>query len=98
MLLRPAVVGFIEDILHDESSAGMLMENFRVEKGSRMESTTLAQARIREKTGAYVVGLQRETGLVAELDPHTVLEIGDTVIAIGKRHQLDRLGQYLAKG
>lgn len=91
MLVRPAVVGFIEDILHDESSTGMLMENFTVEEGSELEGKTLAEAGIREKTGAHVVGLQREVGLVADFNPRTVLEAGDTVIAIGKRQQLDRL-------
>jgi len=91
MLVRPAVVGFIENVLHDESSTGMLMENFTVEQGSGLEGKTLAETRIREQTGAYVVGLQRETGIVADLDPGTVLEAGDTVIAIGKRAQLDAL-------
>jgi len=98
MLVRPAVVGFIEDVLHDRSSTGMLIENFTVVEGSRLEGRTLVEARIREETGAYVVGLQRETGIVADLGPRTVLQAGDTVIAIGRRDQLDLLGQSLWKG
>jgi len=95
MLVRPAVVGFIEDVLHDESSTGMLIENFIVEEGSGLEGRSLAEAGIREKTGAYVVGLQGKTGIVADLGPRSILEAGDTVIAIGKRKQLDLLGRLL---
>jgi len=96
MLVRPAVVGFIEDVLYNESSRGILMENFTVKKGSELEGKTLAEAGIRQKTGTYVVGLQRETGIVADLDPQTVLQTGDTVIALGKRDQLDILSRSLS--
>lgn len=96
MMMRPAVVGFLEDILHDESSLGMLIEDLQVENGSEIAGMTLRESGIRERTGVYVLGVQRQdTGIVADLTPSTVIHPGDTLIVLGQRHQLDELELYL---
>jgi voltage-gated potassium channel len=92
MLLRPEVIGFLEDVLHDESSIGLLLESFSVETGSQIEGKTLLEAQVRQETGAFVVGLKRANGQIEpDLQPSSTLHAGDTVIALGKRQQLDDL-------
>jgi voltage-gated potassium channel len=96
MLVRPAVVGFLEDILHNQSSVGLSIEGFTLEKSSGLLGMTLAEARLREETGAFVVGLRRSGGsILSDLEAATLLQEGDTVIALGRQEQLQALSLRL---
>lgn len=98
MLVRPEVVGFLEDILHDESSLGVLIEDIVVEKGCELEGLSLKDARIRDRTGVYVVGIKRPgEGTVPDLKPTTELKAGDRLIVLGKKEQLSELEMLLMK-
>jgi len=97
MILRPEVVAFIEDVLHDKSAIGLMIENLDLEPGSELDGSTLADAGIRERTGVYVLGIKRPgVGTIPDLRPLTELKAGDTLIVIGKKDQLDRLEKILA--
>jgi len=97
LLLRPEVVGFLEHILHDESALGIMIEDFIVGDKCEIRGMNLRDAKIRERTGVYVVGIKRkDTGIHPEITPTTVLESGDTIIALGKREQLDKLNLLLS--
>lgn len=96
MMIRPEVVGFFEDIMHDESALGVTFESLAISKGSELDGKTLMEAAIRERTGVYIVGIKRlDSGLVSDLTPSTVLRAGDTIFVMGKIDQLDKLSKFL---
>jgi K+/H+ antiporter YhaU regulatory subunit KhtT len=95
-MIRPEVVGFFEDIMHDESDLGVTFESLAVSTGSELDGKTLMEAAIRERTGVYIVGIKRpDSGLVPDLTPSTVLRAGDTIFVMGKSDQLDELSKLL---
>lgn len=99
MLVRPEVVGFLEEIMHDETSLGILIENLTVGAKSDLNGLSLQEAKIRERTGVYVMGIRRQGGgIVPDLKATTVLHEGDTLIVFGKRDQLDSLSRLLCSG
>jgi voltage-gated potassium channel len=92
MLVRPEVVVFLEDVLHDKSSTGLMLEHFEIKQGSWLDGQSLGDSRIRENTGAFVVGLKRKiSGIEPDLHPSLVFQAGDSLIVLGKRDQLDAL-------
>ena len=92
MLLHPEISDFLDVIAHDETLE-LILENFTVSEGSGLENQSLEDSRIRELTGASVVGLKREgIGVIPSLDSTMVLRAGDIVFALGTRQQLDELG------
>lgn len=99
MMIRPEVVGFFEDIMHDESALGVTFESLAISKGSELDGKTLQEAAIRQRTGVHIVGVKRlEGGLEGNLKPSTVLRAGDTVFVMGQSDQLDELSKLLTIG
>jgi voltage-gated potassium channel len=99
MMIRPEVVGFFEDIMHDESALGVTFESLAISKGSELDGRTLQEAAIRQRTGVHIVGVKRlEGGLERDLTPSTVLRAGDTVFVMGQGDQLDELSKLLTIG
>ena len=95
MLLNPEICDFLDVVSHDESLE-LLLENFRVCRGSLVESKSLEESKIRELTGASLVGLKRPgRGVISSLKAGTVLEQGDIVFALGTREQVEKLGQLI---
>jgi voltage-gated potassium channel len=91
-LMRPEVDRFLDAVLHDEDALGLLLENLTVEEGSALDGKTLAETRIRQRTGVTVVGLKRrDTGILPNLQASTVFQTGDTIFAVGTRRQLGDL-------
>ncbi len=95
MLLNPEICDFLDVVSHDESLE-LLLENFRVCRGSLLESKSLDESKIRELTGASLVGLKRPgRGVITSLKADTVLEQGDIVFALGTREQVEKLGRLI---
>ena len=95
MLLHPEISDFLDVITHDETLE-LVLENFVVSVGSGLVDQSLKDAKIRELTGASVVGLKREgVGVIPSLKSSMVLKAGDIVFALGTREQLDKLGERL---
>jgi voltage-gated potassium channel len=62
--------------------------------GSQLAGTTLSESRLRAELGLIVVAIKKRHGaMIYTPAPETVLEAGDTLIALGKRSQLDQLEQ-----
>lgn len=98
MLLRPDVVDFLDVVMHDESLE-LLLENLTVGSGCVLDRCAVGKARIRERTGANILGLKRkEEGIIISLEPSTVLYAGDVLIALGTRPQLEVLAQMVYAG
>lgn len=95
MLLNPEICDFLDVVSHDESLE-LILENFRICQGSLLERKSLEESRIRDLTGASLVGLKRPgRGVISSLTPDTVLEEGDIVFAFGTRDQVEKLGRLI---
>jgi voltage-gated potassium channel len=95
MILHPEISDFLDVITYNETLE-LILENFTVSEGAGLENKSLKDSRIRELTGASVVGLKREgVGVIPSLKSTMVLRAGDIVFALGTREQLEKLGERL---
>lgn len=67
---------------------GTFLEWYNVDAGSEIAGQTLADARVRERTGVSIVAVQREDDLVPSPSPETVIKPGDTLVAIGSQENI----------
>jgi len=95
MLIRPDVVDFLDVVMHDESLE-LLLEDLTVGVGCVLDKYSIGEARIRERTGANILGLKRKEGdIMVSLEPSTVLHAGDVLVALGTRQQLEALAHMV---
>lgn len=96
--LQPAVADFM-DVVSPAGPLEFRLEELLLPEGSSLAGIALADARIRESTGALLLAV-REPGGTFESNPgpDTVLTVGVTLIAIGTGEQLENLQRLLAKG
>ncbi|WP_052291953.1 cation:proton antiporter regulatory subunit [Natranaerobius thermophilus] len=94
IMLRPTVVSFL-DVITEVGEELLELEDVIVCKKSELLGLTLKEARIPEKTGLIILALrnQGEDQLVFNPGPEEVLEEGDTMMVLGKVHQIDQLRQ-----
>jgi voltage-gated potassium channel len=89
LLLRPEVMNFFDVVLQqDQLEIGM--ERIRIAPASALDGQTLREARLRDKTGALVVGIQRG-GQPLKFNPqgHEQFLAGDEILAMGPSGALD---------
>ncbi len=67
------------------------MEWIRVEEGSCVGNTRIIDARIRSRTGATVVAIQRGDSVVGSPEVTELIQPGDVLMAIGTRDQTKEL-------
>ncbi len=90
-VLRPTVMEFIELATRTEHLE-LQLEQTEVQPGSQLVGASLTSSRIRSDLGLIVVAIKKQHGaMVYTPPPDTVMEAGDTLIALGKRSQLDQL-------
>jgi voltage-gated potassium channel len=94
LLLRPDVVEFLDVVMHDESLE-LFLENLTVEPGCQLDGCKVGAADIRATTGANILGLKRDDGLIVSPDPLTTMVPGDVLIAMGTRQQLQALASMV---
>jgi len=96
--LQPAVADFM-DVVSPDGPLEFRLEELVMPDGSPLDGAALADARIRESTGAQLLALREPGGAFASnpgLD--SVLRGGVTLIAIGTAAQLESLERLLASG
>ncbi len=83
LLLNPDLMNFFDVVLaQDQMELGM--ERILISPGSRLTGLTLREARLRDTTGALVVGIQRGMdGLRFNPTGQETFEAGDVVLAMG---------------
>jgi voltage-gated potassium channel len=98
-VLRPTVLDFIELATRTEHLE-LQIEETQVVPGSQLAGTTLSASRVRQDLGLIIVAVKkRDGGMIYTPSPETIMEGGDTLIALGRRSQLDQLeGMAKAKG
>ena len=96
-VLRPAVVDFIELATRTEH-LDLQIEEALIQAGAPLAGVTLHASSLRQDLGVIVVAIKKANGhLVANPPGDAVMEIGDTLIALGARQSLDRV-EVLARG
>ncbi|MFN8011699.1 MAG: potassium channel protein [Holophagaceae bacterium] len=89
LLLRPEMMNFY-DVVLQEDQFEIGMERIRIAAASELAGQTLREARLRDKTGALVVGIQRD-GQPLKFNPqgHEQFLPGDEILAMGPSQALD---------
>lgn len=74
----------VETMLADST----FLEWYGVDEGSEIAGQTLADARVRERTGVSVAAVERDGSIIPSPQADTVLEPGDTLVIIGSQEDL----------
>ncbi len=72
--------------------AQLEVAELRIQRESPVAGVRLAEARIRERTGATIIGRWMEGEFDAEVGPQTVLQPGVILVAVGSGESIVRLG------
>ncbi|RMH71245.1 MAG: potassium channel protein [Gemmatimonadetes bacterium] len=96
VLLRPDVVDFLDVIMHGEDIA-LRIEQVTIPADSTMIGKSIIECRIREQTGAMIIGI-RPHGERVQISPPVMrpLKPLDTLIVLGQEDTIDRLKQLVA--
>ncbi len=95
-VLRPTVMEFIELATRTEHLE-LQIEQTVVNSSSPLAGMSLTASRLRQDYGLIVVAIKKEGGaMVYTPPPETVMEGGDTLIALGRRSQLEQLDALAA--
>jgi voltage-gated potassium channel len=94
-ILRPTVTDFLE-LTVTETTRDIQMEEMPVHHSSKLINVALQDSGIRKELDLIIVAVKKAPGdMLFNPSSQTRLEAGDTVIAIGKRHNLERLETLL---
>jgi voltage-gated potassium channel len=89
-ILRPTVVTFMDLAMQD--GVEWSMEEVAVDARSPLVGVPLMDTNIRKDLDLIAVAVKRADGtLLFNPTPHTTLQGGDTLIAVGMRHNLEKL-------
>jgi voltage-gated potassium channel len=95
-VLRPNAMDFIE-LATRTGHLELQIEETPVRAGSPLVGRTLKSSPVRSELGIMVVAIKKPDGKMAfNPSPEAALEAGDLLIALGRRHQLDRLAEIAA--
>ena len=97
LLLNPDMMSFFDVVLAQEQME-LGMERILISQGSKLAGLTLREARLRDRTGALVLGIQRG-GEKLRFNPtgQESFQVGDVVLAMGPASALQGF-QDLAHG
>lgn len=89
--LRPHLVDFMQ-VATSVEGVDIRIEELEVKEGSSISGSTLKECEIKLRVGVIVLGIHKKTGQMLFTPPSdSKMEPGDTLIAIGKREDLEKL-------
>jgi voltage-gated potassium channel len=95
-ITKPAVTDFLEFTVHNRDM-GLEMEELNVSKDSRLNRLKLRDSGIRQEMDIIIVAIRKKTGeMTFNPSSETLIEAGDTLIALGKNDDLSKLDKILA--
>ena len=99
IMLRPAVVSFL-DIMLREENVTMRLEEVILPKGTRMTGISLRDSDIGRQTGLIVIAIKRQEDNKFLYNPNsdTILEENDTLIVLGAVEQVMELRRMVSTG
>lgn len=91
MVLHPVVSDFLDLVTHGDELEFRLQEA-ELSGESSFAGKTIAEARVRDVTGAYVLAVKRSDGSVNTNPPaDTVMQASDRLVVLGTEEQLEAL-------
>jgi voltage-gated potassium channel len=94
--INPTIVDFLDVAMHSDE-VSLALDEVHLREGSALIGTTLLDSGIRQETGAVIVAIKTHAGILGSNPlPDTVLNAGDTLVALGTVQQLKDL-QALAR-
>ncbi|MHB1172391.1 MAG: cation:proton antiporter regulatory subunit [Lacisediminihabitans sp.] len=90
------MLGHLAGIL--DQAAGLSTEQVVLPASSPYAGHLLGDTKARTRTSASIVAIVRDAEVIPSPTPHTPLEAGDTIIAVGTRSGLDALARLLTRG
>ena len=90
---QPAVAESMEMVLGQLS-----VEWLAIPEGSPLADATVADTRMRQRTGASIIAVIRGGEASPNPQPDAVLRSGDTLMVIGSREQVRRAGELVRGG
>ncbi|MQA83612.1 MAG: potassium transporter TrkA [Streptosporangiales bacterium] len=81
-----------------EQAAGLVTEQVPITPGSPYDGRPLGDTRARTRTGASIVAVLREGGVMASPGPSFEFTAGDTVVVVGTRDGAAGVAEILARG
>lgn len=89
-IMRPTVVEFIDQMLHDRTE-NLRLEEVVIPAESGFVGKTLREAPIRAETNLLVIALRVEGKFIYNPEPSTELDVGSVLVVIGPSHNIHRL-------
>lgn len=91
LLLEPQLMDYV-DVMVDRTPLEMAIEHIHLNPASQLVGLSLREARLRDTTGALVVGIhRRERGLLFNPRGGEVFQAEDVLLAMGSHENLDAL-------
>lgn len=95
-ILRPAVADFLESTVHAGKGMDLAMEEMLVTPESKIKDVTLLESNIRRDLDLIVIAIKTADGkMMFNPSAQARINVGDTLIAIGQRENMDRLIKML---
>ncbi|MDS0475460.1 TrkA C-terminal domain-containing protein [Natrinema sp. 1APR25-10V2] len=88
---QPVETEQVETMLGDDT----FLEWYGVTDESEIAGKSIADARVRQRTGVSIVAIQRGDDLISPPTPETAIEVGDTLVVIGEREDCARFEELL---
>ncbi len=96
-LLTPSITDFLDVVMHS-GDLELWLEECPVTAGSQLHSQRVAGADLQNRSGANVLAVRKSGGkLDTDLSSASLIEAGDTLIALGTRTQLQALHRIAAR-
>ncbi|KPV50679.1 hypothetical protein SE17_25495 [Kouleothrix aurantiaca] len=88
--LRPAVMDLLDVLVHSDELE-IWLEEMAIRADSWLNGMTLGDAQLRQTTGITVLAVRRADGqMIVSPKDDTLLRVGDTVIVLGARSDLEK--------
>jgi TrkA domain protein len=81
-----------------EQAAGLRTEQITIAAGSPFDGRTLGETEARSRTGASIVAVLREGGVIPSPDPRFGFQADDVVVVVGTPDGLEGVERILADG
>ncbi len=94
-IIRPTVTDFLELAIQDKNM-DLKMEELAVGEASRLKGKSLVESGIRQEMDIIIVAIRKSSGkMIFNPSSQALIESGDTLIAMGRTEDLDRLSDIL---
>ena len=95
-ILRPAVSDFWDTTESREEGITLAMEEMLVTPESEIKDVTLMKSNIRRDMDLIIIAIKKASGrMLFNPSAHAEIKVGDTLIAVGQRENMDRLSRLL---